>query len=450
MILLPAVSETTQIATYWRNSAGACIICRRANNHHDDKGEDMCKRPVSFWVRRFWAVPAATLLTVLVLAMGMVTPVHADAVIGTGTPDSCTTEAAANALSSAVAAGGVISFNCGPELVEIVVNTNATDQTVVVNGGGLVRLSGHRERQIFFVFGSGNLTLNDLWLINGDASQGGGIYVDSAAQVTINRSSLTSNVASGGGGGVYNRGTLTINSSTLGSNQTSSAGGAIYNDNGSVTLNDSYLVSNQALNGGGVFTANGQLTIQRTGIRGSIVGANGGGLYIAGPTQITNSTFSNNRASSGGGLYSAANTTVLNATFNENRADLGGAIFRSGGAFSVKNTIVAGSLDRNGVNPSLNCDGTTLTTQGRNIVSDNSCVPNPSSVGDLLSTDPKLGVWFGAPQRGYIPNANSPAIDYAQGCPAVDQRGYPRPLGPGCDVGAIERGAVVYLPLVGR
>lgn len=56
-------------------------------------------------------------------------------------------------------AGGAISFNCGPELVEIVVNTNATDQTVVVNGGGLVRLSGNRERQIFFVFGSGNLTM---------------------------------------------------------------------------------------------------------------------------------------------------------------------------------------------------------------------------------------------------------------------------------------------------
>jgi hypothetical protein len=448
LIILPAASEITQIATCWRDSGRDCIICRRANNHYDIKGKDMCKRPVPFWVRRFWAAPTATVLAVLVLAMGVVTPVRADAVIGAGTPGSCTTEAAANALSSAVAAGGVISFNCGPELVEIVVNTNATDQTVVVNGGGLVRLSGNRERQVFFVFGSGNLTLNDLSLINGDASQGGGIYVDSAAQVTINRSFLTSNVASAGGGGVYNRGTLAINSSTLGSNQTGSAGGAIYNDNGSVTLSDSYLVSNQAQNGGGVFTANGQLTIQRTGIRGSIVGVNGGGLYIAGPTQITNSTFSNNRANSGGGLYSVANTTVLNATFNENRADLGGAIFRSGGAFSVKNTILAGSLDQNGVNPSLNCDGTTLATQGRNLVSDNSCVPNPSSVGDLLSTDPKLGVWLGPVERGYLPNADSPVVDYAQDYPAVDQRGYPRPLGPGCDVGAIERGAVVYLPMV--
>lgn len=403
----------------------------------------MSKRLLVFWVRQLWVAPAAIMLAILV-----VTPAYAGVVIGAGTPGSCMTETAANALSSGVAAGGEISFNCGPNPVTIVVNTNATDQTVVVNGGGLVTLSGNRERQIFFVFGSGNLTLNDLILIDGDASQGGGVYVDSLASATINRSFLTSNIASSGGGGVYNRGTLTINSSSLGSNQTTGAGGAIYNNGGTVTINDSYLISNQAQNGGGVFTANGQLTIQRTGIRSSIVGANGGGLYIAGPTEITNSTFSNNKANGGGGLYSTANTTVLNATFNENRADLGGAIFRSSGAFSVKNTILAGSLDTNGSGPSLNCDGTTLTTQGRNIVGDNSCVPNPSSVGDLLSTDPKLGVWFGAPQRGYILNADSPAIDYALGCPAVDQRGSPRPIGAGCDVGAIERGAVVYLPLV--
>lgn len=400
---------------------------------------------IQAWMRRFRAVLAAVVLAILI-----VMPAHADAEIGEGTPASCQTQEAANMFSTAVETGGVINFNCGPALVEIKVNTNATDKTVVVNGGGLVILSGDKTRQIFFVFGSGNLTLNDLILIDGDASQGGAIYVDTQARATVNRSFLTSNRASGNGGGVYNGGTLVINSSMLGSNQANGAGGAIYNDGGSVTINDSYLISSQAQNGGGVFTANGQLTIQRTGIRSSIVGANGGGLYIAGTTAITNSTFSNNTANSGGGLYSTANTTVLNATFNENRADLGGAIFRSGGSFSVKNTILAGSKERNSEAPSLNCDGATLTTQGRNIVSDNSCVPNPSSVGDLLSTDPKLGVWFGAPLRGYIPNADSPAIDYALGCPAVDQRGYPRPLGPGCDVGAIERGAVVYLPLVRR
>ena len=71
-------------------------------------------------------------------------------------------------------------------------------------------------------------------------------------------------------------------------------------------------------------------------------------------------------------------------------------------------------------------------------------------MGDLLAADAKLGVWFGPPLRGYIPAADSPALDYAQACPATDQRGYPRPLGAGCDVGAIERGALVFLPLTRR
>ena len=274
----------------------------------------MSKRSLGFWMRRFLAVPTAIAAAIL-----LVVPAYADATIGTGTAASCETEQAANALSSAVEAGGVINFNCGPELVTIAVNTNATDKTVVVNGGGLVRLSGENERQIFNVFGNGNLTLNDLELFDGNFGQGGGIFVGSTAQVTINRSFLTSNVASSNGGGIYNRGTLVINNSALGSNQALNGnGGGVYNDGGSVTINDSYLISSQALNGngGGIYTLNGNLTIQRTGIRSSIVGGNGGGLYIAGPTQITNSTFSNNTANSGGGLYSTANTTVLNATFN--------------------------------------------------------------------------------------------------------------------------------------
>lgn len=374
---------------------------------------------------------------------------YADAVIGTGTPASCQTEQAATNLSNAVAAGGVISFNCGPDPVNIIANTNATDKTVVVNGGGLVTLDGENLRQLFFVFGTGDLTLNNISLVDGNASQGGALYVDTHAQATVNGSYITSNSANSGGG-VYNRGVLTINSTTLGSNIASGNGGGVYNNGGTVTITDSYLVSNQAQNGGAVYTVGGQLTLQRSAVCSSAISSSGGGVFAAGPTTITNVTFSNNRAARGGGLYTAANTTVLNATFNENRADLGGAIYHQAAATSIKNTILTGSLDTAGASPSLNCDGPTLTTQGRNIVGDNSCAPNPSSVGDLLSTDAQLGVWFGSPLWGYIPTASSPALDYALECPATDQRGYPRPLGAGCDVGAVERGALLFLPSLRR
>ncbi len=136
-------------------------------------------------------VAAVALLALLLPATAL-----ADAVIGTGTAASCETQQAANDLSTAVAAGGTITFNCGPAMVTIVANTNATDKTVVVNGGGKVTLSGDNLRQIFFVFGTGNVTLNDLILIDGDAGQGGAIYVDTQARVTLNRSFVTSNKAS--------------------------------------------------------------------------------------------------------------------------------------------------------------------------------------------------------------------------------------------------------------
>jgi len=390
-------------------------------------------------------VAAVALLVLLLPATAL-----ADAVIGTGTPASCESEQGANALSSAVAAGGTITFHCGPAMVTIPANTNATDKTVVVNGGGTVTLSGTDLRQIFFVFGSGHVTLNDLVLIDGDASQGGAIYVDTQAHVTLNRSFVTSNRANSQGAGIYNKGTVTITSTTLGSNIALGNGGAIYNNGGTVTIDDSYLVSNQAQNGGAIYSSGGQVMLQRSAVRSSVISNDGGGVYAAGAVTISNVTFSNNRAARGGGLFTAANTTVINVTFNENRANLGGAIYHQAATTSVQNTILAGSLETTGNTPSLNCDGPTLTTQGRNIVSDNSCVPNPSSSGDLLGTDPKLGIWLGSLLHGYIPAAESPAIDFAQGCPANDQRNFPRPLGDGCDVGAIERGELLSLPLVRR
>ena len=378
-------------------------------------------------------------------------------IIGSGTAASCQTQDAANDLSNAVATGGVIDFDCGSDPVTIIVNTNATDQQVTVNGNGLIHLSGEDLRQIFFVYGSGNVILNDLSLDDGNSGQGGAVYIDSQASVTINRSFLVSNNAASEGGGVYNKGTLIIEDSTIGSNIAGTNGGGIFNDGGSVTILKSYLISNQSNNGGAVYTVNGQLTIEQSAVRSSFITNDGGGIYAAGDTEISNSTFSNNRAAQGGAIFGAGNVTILNATFNENRADIAGAIWREIlSTITVKNTILAGSLDSGGNSPNLNCDGPSLTSLGQNIISDNTCVPNPSIVGDLLGTNPLLGVWQISPLRAYIPDADSPAVDYGLDCPPVDQRGYPRPIGAACDVGSIERGEpdepgeMVFLPLALR
>src|SRR6478736_3485896 len=81
---------------------------------------------------------------------------HPDHVIGNGTPSSCTSRK----VVRAVAQGGVITFRCGPDPVVIAMHHTAkvvnkrpsgkVTRRVVIDGGGLVTLSGQRTRRILF------------------------------------------------------------------------------------------------------------------------------------------------------------------------------------------------------------------------------------------------------------------------------------------------------------
>ena len=76
---------------------------------------------------------------------------HPDHVVGNGTPGSCTSAA----LVTAVAAGGVITFSCGPGPVTITMSATAkvrnTVTRVVLDGGGKVTLSGGGARRILYL-----------------------------------------------------------------------------------------------------------------------------------------------------------------------------------------------------------------------------------------------------------------------------------------------------------
>jgi len=72
--------------------------------------------------------------------------------VGDGTPASCTPDA----VVAAVAAGGIITFSCGPEPVVITMTRtanirNAASRQVVLDGGGRVTLSGGGERRILYM-----------------------------------------------------------------------------------------------------------------------------------------------------------------------------------------------------------------------------------------------------------------------------------------------------------
>ena len=73
-------------------------------------------------------------------------------VVGDGTPTSCTGEA----FVAAVAKGGVITFDCGPDPVVVTLSETAkiynnTGPEIVIDGGGLVTLSGAGARRILYM-----------------------------------------------------------------------------------------------------------------------------------------------------------------------------------------------------------------------------------------------------------------------------------------------------------
>jgi hypothetical protein len=76
---------------------------------------------------------------------------HPTRVVGAGTPDSCTSAA----VVAAVAAGGVITFSCGPGPVTITMTATAkvrnANPRIVLDGGGKVTLSGGGKRRILYL-----------------------------------------------------------------------------------------------------------------------------------------------------------------------------------------------------------------------------------------------------------------------------------------------------------
>ncbi|MDZ7734368.1 MAG: choice-of-anchor Q domain-containing protein [Acidimicrobiia bacterium] len=113
--------------------------------------------------------------------------------------------------------------------------------------------------------------------------------------------------------------------------------------------------------------------------------------------------------------------------------------FAAGGSIEVHGSVLANASD---------CDGSDrITTLGHNIVTDQTCEFGFSS--DHEDADPLLGPLAdnGGPTPTHAPATGSPAIDavptgtsgLCDGTVTTDQRGVPRPVGSGCDIGALEQ-----------
>lgn len=159
-----------------------------------------------------------------------------------------------------------------------------TGGTVVIDGPGgsngitIARDTGLNFRLLTVSNTGTNLTLNNLTLTGGNigsTGSGGAVLINANTTVTINNSTISTNIANTGGG-LSNSGTLTLNNSTVSGNAANNGsnarGGGVYNNGGTTNLNNSTITSNTAgsnANGRGLYNNNGIVNLKN-----SIVAAN--------------------------------------------------------------------------------------------------------------------------------------------------------------------------------
>ena len=277
-------------------------------------------------------------------------------VVGDGTPASCTE----SALEEAIAAGGVVTFNCGPSPYRLVLSsTKSISQDTVIDGGNLVTLDGGGHvRQLLlntnnFLATTPTLTLQNITLANGHgtdnagtgAPTGGGAIYRYGGTLNVINSQFMNNVgpASGqdsAGGAIYSVGvgTTTVVGSIFEGNQ-SSDGGALGNLGASVDLVNDTIQGNQATgtggnpgnggNGGGVYMDGANISIKMCGthVDSNQGNAYGGGFFfvddaLAGTAAIDQSSFDGNSAAFAGGLYlQGATGTLTNSSVIDNQVE---------------------------------------------------------------------------------------------------------------------------------
>lgn len=391
---------------------------------------------------------------------------------------------------------------------EFVINSSLAPVNLTLRGSD-VTINPNANSRAFSVDPKNALTLNDLTINNGSENYGGALFIASNAELTASNVTLTDNTVESYGGaiaaGSFNandpRATITLTNSTLSGNRSGFAAGAasLYNTDarfydskisnntvtgssggGGLNLNGGRFILNRVtmdsnesgLIGGAVLfnpASNAALYITDSTISNNTSSIGGGGLELNGGENsvvvITNSTISSNTAgrrsnsvASGGGILARGigymalkNTTVFNnASLVQGTvptdALAAGIEVINGGALTLVNTIVAGSVGGN------DCDvdqQSTVTADQFNIIQDGSCGTTAQAVNPLL----KPLANNGGTTTTHLPARGSPAINGGDNrqCQANDQRGEVRPRRSNnpCDVGALEATVQELAPVEG-
>jgi len=249
---------------------------------------------------------------------------HPDRIVGHGTAASCTSAA----VVAAVRAGGVIRFSCGRKPVTIRMSATAkvmnTSARVVLDGGGLVTLSGQGRRRILYM---DTCDPAQVWTTSHCQDQASPTLV--IQNLTFADGNSTGQRFDGGGGGaIFVRGgRLRIVNSVFAGNRCERdgpdiGGGAVralsQYQNLPVYVVDSRFTANVCSNGGALssigvswtvlnsrFLANRAIGVgANPAQRGTTGGGSGGAIYNDGDQMtlsIGASVFMGNHANEGGG-----------------------------------------------------------------------------------------------------------------------------------------------------
>ena len=315
-------------------------------------------------------------------------------------------------LRAAVAAGGNVTFAAALNGQTIALNsgpiTIPAGTTINGPGANLLSVNGNNSSRIFDVGASSSASIIGLSLINGQAGAGGqGGAVRNLGTLVISGLAVSGNRAGDSGGGIYNAGTLDVRASTFSGNSVTDAtcagGGAIRSEGAGSTL----LIANSTISGnsaascsgGGVSFNDGSADFRASTFVGNLAGSSGGNLYkgsAAASLQLTASVVSDGDAGGGtpvnGDLHGALASGLVSGGHNLVRARGDASGFIASDFANGTNPLLAALGDRGG----------------------------PTATHGFAITSPLLDGW---------------GATCAQ---ATDQRGFARPQGDACDVGAFE------------
>jgi hypothetical protein len=292
--------------------------------------------------------------------------------------------------------------------------------TAIFNLGGLQVTNTNFQQNPRAIFNLGIAAL-DRVTVEGSGGPDGSIpAILNSSNLTVTHSIVSNNTADGL---ANTNGRASISNTSFSMNSY-----GISHSGGTLILQDSVIRDSNFSDGFGLFI-NPHLyepaipafaEVSRTAILG-----NPTGIYMTADTtvRLENVTVGE---SSHAAIYNDGGELTLTYSTVANNPGVGALLRETGGGIIARNSIIA-------LNTGGNCSGPAVSLEEANFACDDTLTAATLGLGGLV---PDAGT------QVYPLLAGSPAIDAATGaCLGQDQRGYHRPYGSACDIGAYEFGA---------